>query len=193
MTLRPFHSAYSGFIFKRATGNQCGDDFDSCGTGTELTQIIYDQRDATFTGLELRSQWDVAEIGGGTFGLEGRYDFVMPSSLTIPTCRAFPPHRLGGGLYWRDSNWFARTFLLHAFDQNAVATGETPTAGYNLLNAELSYRHKVKDPTKAIKEVIVGLSGQNLLNETIRNHVSFTKNDVVAPGRSFKLFATVKF
>jgi hypothetical protein len=29
--------------------------------------------------------------------------------------------------------------LLHAFDQNDVAANETPTAGYNLLRAEISY------------------------------------------------------
>ena len=58
-----------------------------------------------------------------------------------------PPVRLGGGVFWRDDNWLARINLLHAFAQNDVAViAETPTAGYNLLKAEVSYKTKL-NPT----------------------------------------------
>ena len=51
-----------------------------------------------------------------------------------------PPQRVGGGVFYSDANWLMRLNLLHAFAQNDVAViAETPTAGYNLLKAEISY------------------------------------------------------
>ena len=53
--------------------------------------------------------------------------------------------RVGGGVFWRDANWLVRVNLLHAFAQNDIAAiAETPTAGYNLLKAELSYKTKLE-------------------------------------------------
>ena len=106
-----------------------------------------------------------------------------------------PPVRVGGGVFWRNENWFARVNLLHAFEQKDIAiVGETPTDGYNLLKAELSYRQKF--PTNNVynlSEITVGIAGNNLLNEAIRNHVSFTKDEVLMPGRGARVFASVKY
>jgi iron complex outermembrane receptor protein len=102
--------------------------------------------------------------------------------------------RLGGGVFYRDSNWLARVSLIHAFAQNDVAPNETPTDGYNLLKAELSYTQKVANARAGMpREVTLGIVGNNLLNEDIRNHVSYTKNDVLMPGASLRAFANVRF
>jgi iron complex outermembrane receptor protein len=109
-----------------------------------------------------------------------------------------PPVRLGGGVFWRNDNWLARINLLHAFAHTDVQVTpnfvETPTPGYNDLRAEISYRWK---PEKAgrfdLSEIIVGISGSNLLNDDIRNSVSYTKDEVLMPGRSVRFFATVKY
>ncbi len=64
-----------------------------------------------------------------------------PPSPTAPTCRAFRRCASAAALFYRDSDWLARVNLLHAFAQNNIALiGETPTAGYNDLRAEISYR-----------------------------------------------------
>jgi len=39
----------------------------------------------------------------------------------------------------------------------------------------------------------VGLYGTNLLNDDIRNSVSFLKDQVLMPGRGVRAFASVKF
>ena len=83
--------------------------------------------------------------------------------------------------------------LLHAFAQRRIAPEETTTAGYNLLNAELSYKVKLKDGPLGPIELTAGVKGTNLLNETIRNAVSFRKDDVVAPGRGVRAFLSAKF
>ena len=103
-----------------------------------------------------------------------------------------PPQRIGGGVYFRNAEWFARVNLLHAFAQNDIAViGETPTAGYNLLKAELSYTQVLKNHPSGIKQLTVGVVGNNLLNEDIRNHVSYTKDEVLMPGASVRLFASL--
>ena len=97
-------------------------------------------------------------------------------------------------MFYRDSNWLARVNLTHAFPQNDVAVNETPTAGYNLLKAELSYTQKIRSARPfEPREFTVGIVGNNLLNEDIRNSVSYTKNEMLMPGASVRAFANVKF
>ena len=50
----------------------------------------------------------------------------------------------------------------------------------------------MNDPT-GISQVTVGIVGNNLLNETMRNHVSFTKDQVLLPGANVRLFASIKY
>ena len=138
-----YRTEFKNFIFKRFTGAKCDDDFASCGTGTELDQIVYAQQDATFIGAELLSEYDVARIWRGVWGIDGQYDFVHATFKDGSFVPKMPPHRLGGGIYYRDVNWLARLNLLHAFRQDEFATFDTPTPGYNLLNAELSYTTKL--------------------------------------------------
>jgi iron complex outermembrane receptor protein len=189
-----YYTRYSGFIYKRLTGLTCDDDFATCGSGggTELRQLVFSQQDATFYGVELRGQVDLGEIAGGTFGVEGQYDFVRATFADGTNVPRIPPHRLGGGLFWRDANWFARVSLLHAFAQNQIAAEETATPGYNLLNAEISYRMDLK-PGQGAQSLTFGLVGTNLLNADIRNHVSFKKDEVLMPGRGVRFFTTVRF
>ena len=187
-----YRTNFRNFIFKRFTGAKCDDDFASCGTGTELDQIVYSQRDATFTGTEVLAEHDIARIWRGVWGIEGRYDFVhavFDDGTFVPK---IPPHRLGGGVYYRDANWLARVNLLHAFGQDEFATFDTPTPGYNLVNAELSYTLKVGQQAGVVPEMTIGLRGENLLDDDIRNSVSFKKDEVLQPGRSMRLFGSVK-
>jgi iron complex outermembrane receptor protein len=106
-----------------------------------------------------------------------------------------PPVRLGGGVYWRDANWFARVKLLHAFAQNNVAAiAETTTAGYDDLRAEVSYTWKKDRPRRdELSEMTFGVSGSNLLNRDIRNSASYSKDEVLMPGASLRVFARVKY
>ncbi len=70
---------------------------------------------------------------------------------------------------------------------------ETPTAGYNLLKAEVSYKTKLDPAYFGAREMIVGVVGNNLLNENIRNSVSYTKDEVLLPGIGVRAFANLKF
>ena len=161
----------------------------------DLNEAIYSQSDAIFRGGEFQSQWDMAPLGTGMFGIENQFDVVRATFADGSNVPRIPPVRAGGGLFWRDANWLARVKLLHAFAQNNIAAvAETTTPGYDDLRAELSYNWKPAKPRPdELSEVTIGLSGSNLLNRDIRNSVSYSKDEVLMPGASVRLFTTVKY
>jgi iron complex outermembrane receptor protein len=186
---------YNGFIYRRLTGNTC-DDAGVCGAGAgELNEAIYSQADALFRGAEFQSQWDVAPVGNGFIGIENQFDVVRATFSDGSNVPRIPPVRLGGGVYFRDANWFARVKLLHAFAQNDIASiAETSTPGYDDLRAEVSYTWKPDKPRPdQLSEITVGVNGTNLLNQDIRNSVSYSKDEVLMPGASVRMFARVKY
>jgi len=190
-----YYTRFDNFIFRRLTGVLCDSDFASCGApDAELKQAVYSQRDATFRGGEFQRQLDIGPLYGGIWGIEDQFDVVRATFTDGTNVPRIPPVRVGAGLYWRDANWFMRVNLLHAFAQNDIAViGETPTAGYNLLKAEVSYRTKLDSSWFGAREMTVGLVGNNLLNESIRNSVSYTKDEVLMPGIGVRAFANLKF
>jgi iron complex outermembrane receptor protein len=193
-----YYTRFSGFIYRNLTGNSCEEqacvDPADAAFPLELNQARYDQRDAIFRGAEVQFQWDLVPMNGGFFGVDGQYDIVRATFTDGSNVPRIPPQRLGGGVYFRSAEWLARLNLLHAFAQNDIAvTGETPTAGYNLLKAELSRTTRFRHHPTGIKQVTVGVVGNNLLNENIRNHVSYTKDVVLMPGLNVRAFASVKY
>jgi iron complex outermembrane receptor protein len=128
-------------------------------------------------------------------GIESQFDVVRATFTDGTNVPRIPPVRVGGGIYWRNDAWFARVRLLHAFAQNNIApVAETPTPGYDDLRAEVSYTWKSSKPrTDQLSEMTFGLVGTNLLNQDIRNSVSYTKDQVLLPGASARLFARLRY
>ena len=71
--------------------------------------------------------------------------------------------------------------------------GETPTADYNLLKVELSRTETFTNHPAGMRQLTVGVVGNNLLNADVRNHVSFTKDQVLMPGANVRAFASVRY
>lgn len=192
-----YYTRFDNFIFRRLTGVMCGDDFASCGNGNpanEGKQAIYSQRDAVFRGGEFQSQLDIAQFYSGSWGIESQFDVVRATFTDGSNVPRIPPLRIGGGVFWRDSNWLVRVNLLHALAQNDIApVAETSTPGYDLLKAEVSYKTKLDANRFGAREMLVGIVGNNLLNENIRNSVSYTKDEVLLPGLGVRAFANLKF
>ncbi len=194
-----YYTRFTGFIFRNLTGVMCGETFDTCGDPAEdLKQAVYSQRDAIFRGTEFQSQLEVAPLWTGMWGVENQFDAVRATFTDGTNVPRIPPVRVGGGLFWRDANWLVRVNLLHAFAHTDVEVTptftETPTPGYNNLKAEISYRWRaLKLTNDNLSEVVVGVVGNNLLNDDIRNSVSYTKDEVLMPGRGVRVFANVKF
>lgn len=190
-----YYTRFDNFIYRRLTGVMCDGDFASCGApDAELNQAVYSQKNAIFRGAEFQSQVDVGPLYGGIWGFEDQFDIVRATFTDGTNVPRIPPARIGAGLFWRDSNWLARINLLHAFPQSNVAEiAETPTPGYNLLKAEVTYKTKLDPNMFGAREMYAGLVGNNLLNEKIRNSVSYNKDEVLMPGIGVRAFANFKF
>lgn len=189
-----FVTHYQGFIYRQLTGSACAEDLASCGTPAaaaaeeSFDQVLFQQRDATFYGVEIAAQYDVDRLWGGVWGIDGRYDFVHARFENGENVPRIPPHRLGAGLYWRDAAWFARAGVLHAFDQTRIGTEEIETPGYTLVSAELSYTAE----TSAGTRTTLGIKGDNLTDDEVLNHTSFKRReDVLLPGASVRLFGSI--
>jgi iron complex outermembrane recepter protein len=194
-----YYTKFDGFIFRRLTGNTCDGDTSCVAPGDPagplgLNQAVYSQRDATFRGGEFQFQWDTLAMWSGFWGVDGQYDIVRATFADGTNVPRIPPQRVGGGVYYRNAEWLGHISLLHAFAQNDVALiGETPTKGYNLLKVEISHTRELKNDPTGIKKITVGVVGNNLLNDDIRNHVSYTKDQVLMPGAGVRAFASVKY
>ncbi len=192
-----FYSHFDGFIFKGLDGT-CDDFISTCDASNdtlELDRVVFDQRNAQFYGVEIAAQYDIAPVWNGVWGIEGQYDFVNAEFSNGDNVPRIPPHRLGGGLYYRDLNWFARAGVLHAFDQNRFAAEfeEIATPGYTLVSAELSYTARMTEFGGLPQEITIGLKGENLADDMVLNHASFQRReDVLLPGANVRLFGSIK-
>lgn len=191
-----YYTIYDGFIYRQLTGGTCDVTIDSCspaGGGGDLKQVIFGQKNATFYGSELTGEYDVGHVGPGVWGVAGRYDFVRARFEDGENVPRIAPHKLGGGIYYRDAAWQARIDVLHAFRHTQTGFDETDTSGYTLLNAGISYTMKLASGTTTPPEFTIGLKGENLLDDDVRNSASFKKDEVLQPGRNVRLYGIVKF
>ncbi len=200
-----YYTRFNGFIFKNLTGVSCETTLESCGEEEEnheeeeghgheeLDQVLFQQRNATFYGIEIAAQYDVSPIWNGVWGIEGQYDYVRARLDGGENVPRIPPQRLGGGLYYRDTNWFARAGVLHAFEQDKIGQEEIVTPGYTLVSAELSYTARVDTVGSLGPEYTIGIKGENLADDEVLNHASFKRREgVLLPGASVRVFGSVK-
>lgn len=203
-----FYTRYDGFIFRELTGLACEGTLASCeqegdeeehhddddGHGhEELDQVLFRQRDATFFGVEIAAQYDVAPIWNGVWGIEGQYDFVRARFDEGGNVPRIPPHRLGGGLFYRDANWFARAGVLHAFQQDDIGENEEVTPGYTLVSAEVAYTLAMDPETGLGPSMTIGIKGENLADDEVLNHASFKRREeVLLPGANVRVFGSIK-
>ena len=190
-----FHVNFSDFIYKSLTGETCDDDYASCtdagGVGTELDQVRYSQRDATFYGFELQGRFALLRTDVGEYGVTGQADYVRAKFSGGTNVPRIPPMRVGAGVYLHADRFLAKAGFLHAFKQDELGAHETETGEYTDVTAEFGYTLPVQMTGGA--NVKIRVIGQNLLDADIRNHVSFKKNEVLLPGRNFRLVASIDF
>ncbi len=165
-TIGAFHQDFDNYIYAQTL-----DQFE------DFRLIRYVGGDATFTGVdgEIRHQI-TPQFAASIFG-----DYVRAKLKdgggNLPR---IPAGRLGGRV---DAHVGPVTFdaeYFHVFEQNKVASYETRTPGYDMVNATLAYRLDLG--SKANAELFV--RGTNLTNELAYNHASFIRDAAPLRGRS---------
>jgi iron complex outermembrane receptor protein len=155
-----------------------------------LDTYQFEAIDAEFYGFEAQLDYELFKSVDSTVLLSFMSDAVKTrnkdSGDDLPR---IPPLRIGSRLGLTHGNWESGVELRYAFEQTDVAAEETDTDGYTQLNADLRYRVELSDSSA----VVFFLRAENLLDEEIRNHSSFLKDEAPLPGRNFTLGGRFEF
>ena len=178
-TLSAFSTRYDGFIYLADTGVEI-EGFDV---------LKYSQDDAQFAGFELHGHLEILHAARSHVHLGFSYDQVKAefrdSGEPLPR---IPPRRGRLALIYMAERWDARIEGWWVDDQTRVADGESPTPGYEMLNASVG--HKFFAGT-VVHELLI--RGRNLTNEAAYNHVSLLKFQAPLPGRDVSLVYRLLF
>lgn len=182
-------SRFSGFIYGAFTGRTC-DDEGRCEVGDagDLRELVYGQRDARFRGAELSVEQQLGYVGAGRLKLRAQGDLVRAGfpdgGGNVPR---IPPWKLAGTLAWESALVDAEATLRHAGRQDRPGELDTPTPGWTSLDAQLAFHPGSADALE------FALIGRNLTDTRQRNAASFTKDEVLMPGRDVRLLVRARF
>lgn len=179
LTASLFANRFDNYIFQAATGAE----------EDALPVFQYFQRDATYWGVELGATARLGYVGTWRISLDGVADYVRATigEGAGPVPR-IPPLRLLGAVEAESPHADARVEIERVFDQDRVAALETPTAGFTLVNASLTWR-----PWGRNSPASLVVSANNIFDVEARRHASFTKDFVPLAGRDFRVSARVSF
>ncbi len=174
-----FANRFDNYIFQAATGAQ----------EDELPVFQYFQRGATYWGVELGANVLLGYVGTWRVNFDAVADYVRAtiSDGGGPVPR-IPPLRLLGAIEAESPNADARLEVERVFGQDRIAAFETPTDGFTLVNASVTWR-----PWGRRGPASFSLSANNLFDVEARRHASFTKDFAPLGGRDFRLSARVSF
>ncbi len=183
-----YHNQFSNFIFQQDTGLSLSHDLEDMGfEGLQacssaladfsnsldeytdaITCYLFEQRDATFSGIELESSYQLSD--SQSIELQAdlvRGQFTAGSNRDIPR---LPPAKIRASYVVESDHWRAALNITRAAAQNNAGENQMSTLGYTRLDASLSYNQ----PNWSIF-----IQGQNLTDRDIRNATSFLRE--IAP------------
>ena len=121
------------------------------------------------------------------WGIDGQYDFVRACSTTAtatcPACLRTAPASASTTATPTGTRAPAPARLRAERDRPV----RDADRGYTLLNADLAYTYR-RDGSGVIPEVTIGIKGENLLDDDVRNSVSFKKDEVLLQGQNVRLY-----
>ncbi len=177
--LNAFYNSIDNYYYLNDTGltreisHEHGEGEEAHAHETELPVYIYQARDANLYGFESEFIWQVST----PFKLSFTSDYIRAELADGGNLPRIPPLRVGLKVEFEQGNWRAELGSQHYFEQDDVATLETSTDGYTLVDARVSYSFS--------DAFTLYLKGNNLTDEYARVHSSFLKDIAPLPARSF--------
>lgn len=175
-----YYNDFEDFIYEVATGTE----------EDELPVLLYVQDDATFTGIDLKAEFTLAQFSRGDLGMSLIFD-IVDAELDIDgndNLPRIPSERFGVGLNWISDDWSVNLDWTHVASQTDVAVNELASSSYNDIDFRISRNFKIGDDSLS-----VFLSGENLTDDDQRNHVSFVKDIAPNIGRRFEVGVRYNF
>ena len=185
-----FATYYDEFIYGRLTGFKVDEDGDPAG---ELDQLVYSARNALFYGGETTLRIDLCEVLGGQLRNDWQLDFVRARFTEGAGNKNVPritPLRWGSQLVYEHDRLRGRFGFLRTEAQWHPAEDEFATGSFTMLELSLRYQLPFYEDRWPLD---LAFAATNLLDEEARSAVSFNKDEVRLPGRSFQVSLRGKF
>lgn len=190
-----FYNKINDYIFLQEMEEDHHDDEEEHGDehgdehhDEEFPIFAYQQQNATFRGFEadltlsiddaFNNQWSFRLFADATTAKLSKGGYVP----------RIPANRVGFDVNWSRGAWSIMWDYTHVARQNDLADFELPTASYNDMSFGINWLHF---GTNA--ETLIFLKANNLLDEEIREHASFTKDIAPLPARSVSAGLRVSF
>jgi iron complex outermembrane receptor protein len=167
-----FYDQFSNFIYAQDTGAIIDD--------LPVYQAL--QADATYWGFEIQGTVTVADIGSWTLTANALADYVNAEIDSVGPAPRIPPFRVRGGVDFGNDAVTLQAEIEVGAAQNRVATFETTTPGYTLVNASATWTPWTDRPGTYFIFAV-----NNILDADARRAASFLKDYAPVPGRDFRL------
>lgn len=153
------------------------EEHDEHGNEEGLPVYYFQQADADIWGFEAETYVDLSDSLRLT--VFGDYIRAEVEDDNLPRT---PPMRFGSELSYVNDGLSADVGFTWYDEQNNVASFETTTDGYTLVNASVQYEFATQNI-----DWVVFARGDNLTDEEARVHTSFLKDQAPLPGRNFTM------
>lgn len=173
-----FRTEYDDYIFDQLTGLE----------EDGLPVFQFTQVDATFSGIEVESDFDVYTSDDLTVAVDGSVSYVRATNKATDTpLPRIPPLFYTVGANAKYQSWFARVELEGSSSATRLAPLEDGTDSYTFVNAQISWK------PIADRDLRLTLQGKNLGNTFARPHTSFIKELTPLPGRDVRFSVVMGF
>jgi len=183
LSLSAYHNWFDGYIYDvRVDDSVCM----AANGGEPLSFPCYQnlQANARYLGFEAEGTVKLGQIGSYALNLDGVADYVRATIVGSGPAPRIPPLRLLGGLELQGDRLSVRGEVERSFAQNRITDTETPTDGFTLVNASLSFK-----PIKGNDRTTITLSANNIFDVEARRAASFLKDYAPLAGRDIRLTA----
>ena len=193
--LNLFNTWANSYIYQRRTGQFVKQDAitgmaDVCPANIACTAVVQSQQaDALFRGYENKWVFPVMENNLGILDLTLFSDYTRGTFLNGGDVPRMPPLRFGFQWDYLYKEWSANVRFTRAEAQQNPGLNDTTTAGYYLLS--LGSQYEIKDFHGS--KIMLFTKANNLLNENIRNSVSYLRNFAPEPGRGVEVGFRVSY
>lgn len=148
--------------------------------GEDFLLVHYAQTDARFHGYEAAATWALINDGPFQLGTRVFTDRVSGRLDGAGNVPRLTPARYGVSLHGHYRRLAGNLSYIRAEAQDRIASLETRTDGYHLLNADLDWK---LPPARGLPATSLFLRATNLLDDEVRRSTSFIKDVAPAPGR----------
>lgn len=173
-----YYSRYGSFIFDAPTGI----------IREGLPEYRFRQGKADYYGFEVDVDSKLGRLAGIDWTSELTADAVRATIHDYGPAPEIPPLRILAGMRGARGNFDGSVEVEHVTAQNRTAPIETPTPGYDLVNASLDWH-----PLAARPALTLSLTANNIFDVEARRHSSELKDYAPLAGRDLRLTARLKY